>query len=85
MKKRIHAYTVNWRDSCSLRGWQRLNDPDHTESVISSVGWVIKETKTEVTLTTSVSGHGSVMDALTIPREAITKMTRLKYHIAVDD
>lgn len=77
-----HAYVVKWRDSSSLRGWNRLDSPDHGVAVITSVGWMARQTPKEITLTTSISENGNAPDALTIPREAITKMTKLKNYIA---
>jgi hypothetical protein len=79
--KKHHAYVVKWRDSSTLRGWQHI-EGDHSVAIITSVGWMVKETKTAVTLTTGISEGGSVCDAITIPREAVTKMTRLKNYIA---
>lgn len=78
---RHYAYIVKWRDSSTLRGWRALDDPSHGVTEISSVGWAVKQTKTEVTLTTGISDSGNVCDAITIPRENIVKMTRLKNYV----
>lgn len=78
--KKHHAYIVKWRDSSSLRGWQSI-DADHSVGIINSVGWMVRETKTAITLTTGISEHGSVCDAITIPREAVTNITRLKQYL----
>lgn len=80
--KKHHAYVVKWRDSSSLRGWQGIGNQQHGVSTITSVGWLARENKTEVTIATCISDCGNVRDALTIPREAITKMTRLKNYVA---
>lgn len=80
--KKHHAYIVKWRDSSSLRGWNPIGHEQHSVSILTSVGWLARSTPREITITTSVSEQGSVMDALTIPREAVTKMTRLKHYIA---
>lgn len=80
--KKHYAYVVKWRDSCSNRGWNRMNAGDDDVATITSVGWVVRETKTALTISTSISDHGSAIDPLTIPREAITRKTRLKHYIA---
>jgi hypothetical protein len=79
--KKYHAYVVKWRDSSTLRGWSSM-EGDHSVAVITSVGWMVKETKTALTLTTGISEHGNVCDAITIPRETVTKITKLKSYIA---
>lgn len=80
--KKHYAYTVKWRDSSTLRGWQSIDDTRHAVGIITSVGWLARETKDTITLTTGISECGNVCDAITIPREAITKMTRLKNYVA---
>jgi hypothetical protein len=80
--KKHYAYLVKWRDSCSVRGWNSMASAGDEVTTITSVGWIVRETKTELTITTSISDHGSAMDPLTIPREAITKKTRLRHYIA---
>lgn len=76
-----HAYIVQWEDSCTLGGWQR-QDGNHCVSRITTIGWLVRESKKEMTLTTSMShDSGSVMDALTIPRCAIVKSKKLKHFL----
>lgn len=77
-----HAWIVKWRDSSSLRGWRSIDDPAHGTGMITSVGWVIQQTPKTVTITTSISECGNVVDAIAIPREAIVKMTKLKNYVA---
>lgn len=75
-----YAYIVKWRDSSTFRGWQSIN-ADHTVATITSVGWVTRQTPKQITMATCISDCGNVREALTIPREAITKMARLKHYI----
>lgn len=77
-----HAYIVKWRDSSTLRGWHNIDSPQHGPAVITSVGWLVKKTPKTLTLTTGVSECGNVVDAISIPREAVTKITKLKNYIA---
>lgn len=72
---------VEWTDSSAIRGWQYGRDltDEYTEpSKICSVGFLIKNTKDFITLSTSVSCNGNVMDPLTIPKVAIIKMKGIK-------
>lgn len=80
--KKHHACIVKWPDSSSLRGWNSLNHEQHGVSVITSIGWLARDTPKEITITTSITEAGGVMDGLTIPREAVTKITKLKHYIA---
>lgn len=80
--KKHHAYTVTWRDSSTLRGWRSIEDGAHKTATITSVGWLVQQTPKTVTITTSISECGNVADSLSIPREAITKMTKLKNYVA---
>lgn len=81
MKKKHHACIVKWRDSSSLRGWNSIGHEQHGVAVITSVGWLVRETKTEVTIATCISECGNVRDAVSIPREAVTQISRLKQYI----
>lgn len=81
MTKKHHAYIVRWRDSSTLRGWRHLTDSDHQVATINSIGWLAEQTPRSVTITSSIGESGNVCDALTIPREAIVHMKRLKQHI----
>jgi hypothetical protein len=81
--KKHYAHIVKWRDSAAMRGWRPMDDPGHTAvAEVTSVGWIVSKTPKTITITTSISDSGSVMDALSIPREAVTKMVRLKNYIA---
>lgn len=75
-----HAYVIKWKDSSTHRGWREIGG-DHIASDITSVGWLVNQTPKTVTITTSISHCGNVVDPLTIPREAVTKMTKLKNYI----
>lgn len=79
---RLHAYTVKWRDSSAVRGWNRITTDQHGVSIITSIGWLLRRTKKEITITTSVTYDGSCMDPLTIPLEAVVKLSRLPQYIA---
>lgn len=80
--KKHQAYIVKWRDSSALQGWHSVDDNRHGNiTTITSIGWLVKETAKVITITTSISECGNVMDALSIPKEAVTKMTKIPRHI----
>lgn len=76
MAKKYPVYRIFWVDSAAPAGWTR---PDYAFEVatIESVGFLIEKTPKQVTITTSVSDEGHVMNPLSIPVAAITKMKRL--------
>ena len=76
-KKKPPMIYVEWDDSCVLRGWQSP-EGDHTVAKISSVGFLIREEKHALTISTSLSDYGNIMDGLTIPKAHITKRRRVK-------
>lgn len=75
---------VEWNDACHLDGGWRPHDQIETmrPAHMMSVGWVLGESKTHVTLV----AHGSndtevpvdVQGNICIPRGCITRMKRLK-------
>lgn len=69
-------YAVTWIDSCSMQGWQK--DVDNSTSQIESVGWLVGQTSKVITLASSVSNQGSILDPITIPRVTITRMRRIR-------
>ena len=77
MPKKHHAYLVTWRDSSTLGGWRLIDDPLHYAVEIWSIGWLVRETKKDIMITTSVSQTGRACDVLAIPREAIVRMKKL--------
>lgn len=73
---RYKKVLIEWVDSSSIRGWR--HDSEMTDSFaepakIQSIGYLLKDTKDFVTITTSVSENGGIMDPLSIPKVAITK------------
>lgn len=74
---------VRWVDSVTTQGWQPLSvvlpdaEYDHMECV--SVGHLVNETDTGLTLTTTIghAGGENVMDALSIPKAAVLERRTL--------
>jgi hypothetical protein len=72
---------VEWIDSNTIIGWtfgKNLTDEFAEAGKICSIGYLVKDTKEFITITTSISINGSVMDPLTIPKCAILKRKTLK-------
>ena len=67
---------VEWVDSCSTGGWNYTGKGDRPAN-IRSVGILVRETKKSITLTASLSEHGSSPDQMSIPRCVVRKMRRL--------
>lgn len=77
MKKAI----IDWIDSSTIRGWQHADDKPvgyYEPTKIQSVGYLVEDTKDFVTLTTSLSENGGIIDPLSIPKVAIIKKRVLK-------
>ena len=77
-----HIYRVDWRDASLTTGWQPLDGAGHGTSVCQTVGFLIEKTKRHVAIAQSVSttpNGTELTDAImTIPRDWVTRIKRLK-------
>lgn len=67
---------VEWLDSGAYRGWvhdKNFTKQDSEPSKICSIGYLIRDEKDYISITTSLSTGGSFMDVLSIPKCSITK------------
>jgi hypothetical protein len=80
MSKPLEMVYIEWVDSAGLHGWHSIEElqSDATPIVIESVGWVITENETAVTLVSHIykdmPGNGGTRqgaDSMTIPKGAI--------------
>lgn len=69
---------LEWVDSCAIKGWNRIEGLDLTETKICSIGYLVYEDKNSVTITTSMSTNNSFMDPLIIPKCSIIKKKVLR-------
>lgn len=70
---------VHWKDATTVGGWNtRSAYLDHRPSSIVTVGFLLKKTKSEVTVvTTQATGYDDYNQAITIPRPWITSIKRV--------
>ena len=68
---------ITWQDSCIESDW--LHDADAAMCVaeIRSVGWLLKKTRTTITIAQSIDWEGKTGDRLTVPIRVITKVTHI--------
>lgn len=72
-------YWIEWVDSMMTNGWQ--HDPSADKDLKCwTVGFLIGETDDAVAVASSVSEPGAVLDQITIPRVAITKMFEVSFN-----
>jgi hypothetical protein len=64
---------ITWEDAGGEQdgGWQDPDDVDTANSVIQSVGWVIKETEKNITLAMDLSDDGQTHTRSRIPKGMI--------------
>ena len=67
---------VEWKDACTSHGWNYNEGMELMD--VRTVGWVVQQDKTTVTIATSQSKGGKFLDPITIPKHSITKMKTLK-------
>ena len=68
---------VEWVDSCAESAW--LHDADASLHVarIRSVGWLLENTRTQVSIAQSVDWEGKTGERLTVPKQVVTKLTHI--------
>lgn len=71
MKHKFKKVEIHWVDSVSTRGWTHMEGFKGEDLTVVSIGFIVHETKTNITISTSYTHYGSCMDPLTIPRCAI--------------
>lgn len=69
---------LEWVDSCSSRGWNYMPDFKDDELIVKSIGFIMKESKKSIVISTSFTHYDSAMDPLTIPKCAIVKRRNFK-------
>lgn len=75
--EKTKALLVVWRDACADYGWRfECTDREMTVQVVT-LGWLVRETKTELSLALSVSASGKAADMITIPKAWIKKRRRV--------
>lgn len=75
-----HAVIVTWKDSATLRGWNNI-DAEHAPSEITTLGWLLRKTKDQVTITSCISDHGNTREALAIPRSCVVSIKKLPQYV----
>ena len=67
---------IEWKDAATSAGWTYKEDTGLMD--VRSVGWLVKQDKTTLTIATSQSKYGKFLDPLAIPKHSISKMKFLK-------
>ncbi len=71
---------VTWIDASCLQGWRSDSNIDSFDGipVVTSIGFLQKETKEFINLTSHDADTGDRADIMSIPRSSIKKIRRLK-------
>jgi len=67
---------IEWMDAFSDEGW-KSDDEIETVFRCSSIGYLIKEDKNSVCISTTMGRNGQCIDPLSIPKGMITKRKRI--------
>jgi hypothetical protein len=67
---------VTWIDSCVDSDWS--NTTDFTAATVQSVGWLLGQTDTLITIAQSLDGDGNSGERLTVPVVSVTDVTFLQ-------
>ena len=68
----MKAVYLEWLDSIAIFGWQDETAHKEVMKPIKSIGWIVKEDKNSITISTSL-GHKDYHSPLTIPKVAVVK------------
>ena len=73
------AIYIEWVDSCSTHTWMYPEDYDGKPISIRSLGLLMKETKTAITISSGVSETGKYAEPFTIPKAVIKRRVSIKF------
>ena len=69
---------IEWKDATGAQGWHD-KDAELELAAIQSIGWLIRETKNAVTITTGIAvADGGYMGMQSIPKAGIIKRRYVK-------
>ena len=78
MSKIIPIVKVEWVDSATCTTWSRIKDISSISNC-TSVGYILSKNKRELCLAPTIDEeNGNVLNVLSIPRKAITRIVQLK-------
>lgn len=69
---------VEWIDSATYQGWQTKSAKEQTVSQCTTVGFVMRRNKNEISIAQGKSNNKNYLNVTTIPMSCIKKITRLK-------
>lgn len=69
--QKSHWRVVDWIDSINAGGW-RDGEEEHEPVMCRSIGIVLKETETYITLAQTVGDDGNYANVVTIPKVSVT-------------
>ncbi|HMM30009.1 MAG TPA: hypothetical protein PKD46_17135 [Aggregatilineaceae bacterium] len=82
MSYKVHAtpklVAIHWLDANAINGWQDPDDKDTTVHEAVTVGWLVREDKVSVTVSSTIAfapgeDKYEINAAMTIPRGMIVK------------
>ena len=78
--RKLPLVEIAWYDSAVGGGWNTLSHYRNKKNVpqMKSVGWLTKNTKTEVQVVQSIAEDGEVADSITIPKVCVVRTRRLR-------
>ena len=75
---KLKIVIVEWVDSSFSEGWVGKDEFDYGISYITSVGYLVHETKEFISIALNVGNNGQISDVMNIPKVAILSITDLK-------
>ena len=70
---------VKWRDACTMGGWRAADhylNPDPMP--VTTVGYLLKDTKSAVTIVQSQSSDGDFNDCITVPKDWVVSIRTIR-------
>jgi len=75
------AIYLEWDDARGRNGWFSNDEILNGPFTIKTIGYLVKEDRTHITVTTSISKSDYKVDPLTIPKSTILKRRNIKIKI----
>ena len=69
---------LEWDDSSTEYGWQTDDHVILKPWKIKTIGYLVKENRTHIAITSSIGETGNKVDVLTIPKAALLKRKNIR-------
>lgn len=68
---------IRWVDSCSFTEWHRREKAEYELATCTTVGFVVDDNETAITLVQNTTSFGQLSNTITIPKACVVFRTKV--------